>query len=201
MLHNKARRSLLGPSSATAGACSCGILWAGAADGHHCAVHIISEAQQQAGAAPAAPAAAANATGAAHLRRAAACGALPAALQVRVWGGRLLCPGCRLLQVACQQLVGLARERVHQAQQGLLPRLPLRLLLPVRLAAARRAARRRLLRRLLRRLPAAARRGQGKGEQCAGGLGAHGTNAIRPCLPIQVRVLLVRQGPCSSEGI
>ena len=171
MLHSKASRLALAAAVAVAVA-------AQATDRHHRTVHIVGETQQQAGPA------------AGGLLAALLPAAVAAAVrQVCVWRGRLLGPHRRLLQVARQQLVRLAGQRVHQAEQ----RLPLTLLpLPGRHCIS------------LASRPSCRCACVGSKHKCveaAGGLGAHSAHAVGASLAVQVGVLLLRQRACRTAAV
>lgn len=141
MLHDKAgacRAALRVAAAAIA------VAAAAAGDCHHSAVHIIRQAQQQRGSG-------ADRSAILLLERwcpYAGASAAAALWQVRIGRGRLLGAKRWRLQVARQQLVRLAGQRVHQAQQRPLPLLRL----PCRASCV------------------CCARCQSKGEQCAGGL-------------------------------
>ncbi len=122
---------------------------AAAGDGHHGAVDIICQAQQQGG--PWADRSAALLLLPRCYTSPANAAASAALCHVRVWRGRLVSAKRRRLQVARQQLVRLAGQSVHQAQDGLLSLL--RLGCRAQCACCACLARR-----------------QGKGEERAGGL-------------------------------
>lgn len=146
MLHKEAGSSRAALPAAVSAAA---VAAAAAGDGHHSTVDVICQAQQQGG--PWAGRSAALLLLPWCYTSAATAAASAALWHVRVWRRRLVGATRRRLQVARQQLVRLAGQSVHQAQDWLLS--PLRLGCRARCACCACLARR-----------------QGKSEERAGGL-------------------------------